>query len=460
MARKFLMTWQPDKRRWRKRFRGTWYFVTCADLGTPATKEDSWRAANNWWTRRHVELLGKPALDANSSQVQGLIEAVPVHQLRCLVEKGQAAEQLLWMLQLQADDRNPETMAKALAGGQGIDIDYLGYVLGLDPVDDPDGLPRHPDPQQVQVKLTELAETVAPQVPTDRSLKAAAERWKSLTKGSNARRLADARMLAYFTEFLGDVEANAVTEKAWEDFFVSVKDRELDDGYKARIMATARRFVGYLFETKLLEDLPRNIGAALLSFKTPVKAVEPVSGEAVRAFYKKARGQTRLHMLLGLNCGMLAKDMSDLQDHEVDWQSGIVTRRRSKTAHHTKVPLVTYKLWPKTFALLRKYRSGRPTVLLTQTGNPWIREVPGKGRSDSISSTFRATCKRAGVKVAPSDLRTAAADMLGRHPQFKFYTETFLGHSPRTVTERHYQRPSEEEFAAALAWLEQQFPLF
>ena len=53
-------------------------------------------------------------------------------------------------------------------------------------------------------------------------------------------------------------------------------------------------------------------------------------------------------------------------------------------------------------------------------------------------------------------LRKTSASMLGQHPQYKFYANHFLADSPRTVADRHYVVPSDEEFFEALDWLREQ----
>jgi hypothetical protein len=50
------MTWLPKDARWRKWYRQKLYYVTCDTLGMPATKEGSYRAANEWWESKKVEL--------------------------------------------------------------------------------------------------------------------------------------------------------------------------------------------------------------------------------------------------------------------------------------------------------------------------------------------------------------------------------------------------------------------
>src|SRR5205814_2010869 len=99
----------------------------------------------------------------------------------------------------------------------------------------------------------------------------------------------------------------------------------------------------------------------------------------------------KLCLLLMANCGMTQKDVSDLQDNEVDWTAGRITRQRSKTAGKVNVPTVQYTLWPMTYQLLQRYRSGQATVLLTETGLPYLRKELRNGKlvkADGFASNF------------------------------------------------------------------------
>ena len=57
------------------------------------------------------------------------------------------------------------------------------------------------------------------------------------------------------------------------------------------------------------------------------------------------------------------------------------------------------------------------------------------------------------MRLALKHLRKTASTALGRHPQFKFYANHFLADSPRSIADRSYVVPSEEEFFSALDWL-------
>jgi len=163
-----------------------------------------------------------------------------------------------------------------------------------------------------------------------------------------------------------------------------------------------------------------------------------------------------LFVLLGLNCGMLAKDISDLKPEQVDLQAGIITRKRSKTANHPDCPTVTYKLWPTTLDLLKVHAARKgERLLIRDDGQCWVKEE-GLGRVDYIAVAYRWVKKQSGADVSPKRPRTLAATLLGQHPQFKFYAQYYLGHSPRSIADKHYVKPNENEFFRALDWLGQQ----
>ena len=66
-----------------------------------------------------------------------------------------------------------------------------------------------------------------------------------------------------------------------------------------------------------------------------------------------ANDQTKLFVLLALNCGMLQGDIAKLQQDEVDWENGVISRHRSKLHRRAKsnkqIPKVEYPLWNETF---------------------------------------------------------------------------------------------------------------
>jgi integrase len=194
-----------------------------------------------------------------------------------------------------------------------------------------------------------------------------------------------------------------------------------------------------------------------MTFTLHPKEVEVYTAQEVRAVWQVVKNQSRLHFLLMLNCGMLAKDINDLRQDEVDWDRATLTRKRSKTKKHQDVPTVTYKLWPETFQELKTWRSADPEiVLLTTSGGRWIvghQREDSYHRSDCIRSAMRVYLKLAKVNRPLKAFRATASSKLGEHPSYKFFQQYFLGQSPKTVTDKHYYKPADKEFFEALDWL-------
>src|SRR5262249_39079581 len=158
----------------------------------------------------------------------------------------------------------------------------------------------------------------------------------------------------------------------------------------------------------------------------------------------------KLALLLMANTGATQEDVSDLKDSEVDWLAGRIIRKRSKTAAHENVPVVNYRLWPVTFDLLKKYRSGGERVLLTEQGEPYVRSrlrEDGKlSKADGFASNY-VHLKKKLKRIMPTfnrplkELRKLGASLLAAHPEYGRFQSYFLGHSPRTVADRHYVVP-------------------
>jgi len=122
----------------------------------------------------------------------------------------------------------------------------------------------------------------------------------------------------------------------------------------------AKQFVRWLAENSLIPSLPANINSReLISSMPPGKKVCFTTAE-YRNLLAHADDRMKLFLLLMANCGMTQKDIADLAPDEVDWQRGMIRRKRSKTEHVQSVEVVTYKLWPETFELLKRLgqRSG------------------------------------------------------------------------------------------------------
>jgi FAD/FMN-containing dehydrogenase len=102
MARTYLMTWVPKRRRWMKKYRGRMYAVSPRQLGMPDSKEASYQAANAWWLAKQIDIdaLLPPsqvstALTPSSEVLRQLVQDSPAPDLHRMVIQGHAALQVL-----------------------------------------------------------------------------------------------------------------------------------------------------------------------------------------------------------------------------------------------------------------------------------------------------------------------------------------------------------------------------
>jgi integrase len=429
VAKKLHMTWVAGSRRWRKLYKGKWYSISCRQLGTDDTKDASWKAANEWWEKE-----------------KNLADATPPSE-----EDRRANAYRVWsMVQdwSQLDESSREKLVDSLVGaGQ-----YQKIKAQAEGV---------------------IASTVKATAP-DRTVKVQVDAWRTLLRSvcqsgqmSEGRFDGYSRNIGNFVAWIGeDASIDAIDETKLEGFFnhlsIQVGAQKYSPNYAHTLMMTAKQFISRLAEMKLI-PLPGNIRSRRFRFNhSAAGKIETFSIQEVRAMLDACEGfseKTKLYLLLMLNCGMYQNDIAELIKEEVNWTKGTLTRARSKTRER-KGPVVTYKLWPETFVLLKKHRAKNGELALTtDEGNPLVRYWLEDGemrRYDVIQSAWTRLAGRMRVRkirLGMKHLRKTSASLLGQHPQYKFYANHFLADSPRTVADRHYVTPNDEEFFEALDWL-------
>jgi integrase len=237
-----------------------------------------------------------------------------------------------------------------------------------------------------------------------------------------------------------------------------VSSQRWSRAYARETFSTARRWVRWLWEMGKIE-LPRNINSRSFRFGSPVKSIRTWTPEEVSKVLAAARPKMKLILLLMLNTGATQQDVSDLLDTEVNWREGRIVRKRSKTGDHDSTPVVNYKLWPQTFAVLKRFRSGGEHVLTTRTGKPYLRQalVAGKvTRSDIVAAYYYKLKKKIGFKKPLKLLRKTGASLLESHEAYGRFVGHYLGHAPKSMAERHYAAPAQALFDEAILWLGRQ----
>ncbi|WP_020474433.1 tyrosine-type recombinase/integrase [Zavarzinella formosa] len=428
MPKKSHMTWVPAGKRWMKKSQGKMYSVSCRQLNCPETREGSIDAANAWWEAKKTEIATMPPTE----------------------EEVRANAFKVWMMVQdwhQLDEASREKLVDSMIG--------VGKY------------------QKIKGQADSLvAEKPAP---ADRSIGVQIENWEEfLRKICKSGQMSEGRFDSYcravgiFRNWIGETNpVDVIDEAKLEAYFchltVLVDGKLYSTAYAHTILMTAKQFISRLAELKLI-PLPGNIRSRRMRFNhSAPKTIETFSPAEVRDILAACDDRSerlKLYVLLMLNCGMYQNDIAELRKDEVNWTKGTLTRARSKTRERNG-PVVTYALWPETFALLKKHKAVAGDIALTtENGNPLVKFSLGEDgamqRYDCIHAAWRGMAgskDKKSVRLPMKHLRKTSATLLGSHPQFKFFALHFLADSPRGVADRHYVKPSDEEFALALGWL-------
>jgi integrase len=485
VARLFLMTWVPGRRRWTKKYNGKMYAISPQALGVEPTKEASYQAANAWWLKKQAELdLSAPPdpklhLDPSSEAIKLILDRTPLSDLRQMVAQGCAAAQLLETLEAAsvhgapASDMTspsirpmpcPEVAVASLERGESIPNECIDSVLkgGFA------GQFEAEDRQEELKRIERCVRPTKPQIDPDRTIGGQVKAWVKLHEAAHAAgNLSAGRYDAYkrnikvFEEWIGsESEITVITAFKLEEFYshlcIKIGQKGYAPSYARSILGATKQFIKRLAELGLI-PLPGNIASRKFRFDDGPKEIETFTVEEVRKLLAGCDGyseRTKLFLLLMLNCGMYQNDIAELKQGEVGWQSGTVKRPRSKTP---KGPVVTYKLWPETMELLRKFRSDdTELVLTTERGRPLVFYGVFEGkleRYDTIQSAYSRLTERVEIDKPLKVLRKTSSSALEEHATYGRYAQYFLAQSPGTVAERHYIKPSEKQFFAALDWL-------
>ncbi len=496
MGRKYLMSWVEGQRRWTKQFKGKTYSISARQLGVTESKEGSWFRANEWWRTKQAELEAQNAIrDPANSLLAGLMARRQVAELQNLVAEGDAARKLLAIL---ANANGPQTAeisavpAARLSDGTEIPAGMVADMLptsrelaeeslaklhngeslpvtAIDEVVAPWSITPLSGENRTLFLQRRIAEKIAPKdaVPTGRTIGEHITAWLTYQENrvfsgqcQQSRYKSYKIIIGHFSEWIKPDTAidalNAARLESWWLFLCGqVRDKQLKPATAKTRLMTTRQFIKWL-ATKGLIPLPGNIGERSMRFGDGPQIVKCFTADEIRNLLPQANDRTRLYCLLALNCGMYQNDIAELGMSEVDWQSGIIERPRSKTPNG---PKARYQLWPETFELLKKFRTeqkvanprGDYRVLLTEKGTILVGD--GETRFDNIAAAYNRLAKRTGITLAFKHLRKTGSSMLASHSEYKWYEDYYLGHSPKGVTERHYRVPSDPEFFDALTWL-------
>ena len=437
MAKKLQLTWRPDGR-WQKFYGGKRYYFRFA--------KGEYRAALEAWRKQ------KEIIDAAAEPVK--IKPSEPFDLSANYAGELAALAELKAMHLEAGRLDRAELVDARIGEieRGIEVGSLPPLPVV----------QSPLVESMFQSVPDLAESF------DESIGGAIRDFLN----SKRPRVSEGRwenvrgLLSQFEDFAGrDRPAKSINAKLLED-------------YHGRLLKLMKRIDGKRFSKSRADDalqvvkdltrwlweherisLPRNLKK--LTISRGAGKVEPISDKDLKTLLGAASESTKLYCLLMLQCGMTQIDIADLKHSEVDWKSGRIIRKRSKTGDHEHVPTVDYKLWGETFRLLKKFKSKHNELVLTNENGEPLKIDGRRGdryfKNDNIASAFNRLRAKMGVQATPKQLRKAAATKLASHPEHSRYVPHFLGHSPRTIADKHYVKPSRPQFDKAIKWLAEQY---
>ncbi len=259
----------------------------------------------------------------------------------------------------------------------------------------------------------------------------------------------------------GSKPVEAISEEVLREYYEHIQSliskNEVSEYGGRDLAATADQFVRWLWREGAIDAIPRNLGTAGITAAPGEVIVYGV--KEIKLLWDAATERMRLFMLLALNCGMTQQDISDLKPTEVDWKSGEIIRKRSKTRKKKSTPTITYRLWPETLRLLKKHRSkDKDHVLLNKNGNPFkSSSVNAEGKFskiDTIGKDFLKLVKDCEIEGKSFiNLKKTSRSILEDNKTYQPIAERFVGRAPRTVSDRHYAKSPTNWLAEATDWL-------
>ena len=209
-------------------------------------------------------------------------------------------------------------------------------------------------------------------------------------------------------------------------------------------LADTKAMMNFAYTREVIASLPRCLmERGGFSVAVEIKDPEPITRDEIQTLLHHATDRQRLYLLLGLNCGFQRADISDLKRGEIDLDKGTIIRKRSKTKKHKNAPTVTYKLWPETIAVCKRFlESSGDLAFLAENGSQLITKrlaANGKyGKSDSMDSSWDRLQKKSSIDASFTRLRVTGATWLNRQERFARFRQLYLAHAPSSVADRFY----------------------
>jgi len=443
------MTWVAGRKGWLKEYKGEMYSVSCRQLDVPPTKQESTKAANDWWDRKLDSIKTKPTTFPGLDHLelerdwytfigqtdQALSIADEIERYKELAAAGKLSQQDEKDLELRyprgeqfihwSERRRIIERVRTVVGeriGQQVQ-DFL-------------------DAKEAEVQAGEIQPT------TFHSIRYGLKPFETWFGPDRLLEHIDANTLDLYRRHLID----------------QITKKKLSRRTAAGRLVVLKQFLRDRWRLERIKDLPRNIDD--LSIEKRDKTPNPYTVEEVSQILALAQPRQKLYLLLMLNCGMTQVDIGTLHQHEVI--DGRIIRKRTKEVHEKNTPEVNYLLWTETKELLGVYlsKSKKGPALLNASGESLYRAKTANGKlvkTDSIRLMWRRFRKSrlkdkdTGKEIVPDAslkrLRKTGASILNESKEFAACKYLYLGHAPSSIADKHYTPPPQSVFDEAIRYL-------
>lgn len=449
MPRKVELTWDKNRRRWKKYFRGRQYYFP---FGKHKLDREGYETALDAWRKKRAEIEGADP---------------PAEHLRDYEFAISRRQQLADWYNSNGEPKAALRLQNEIKELRTSDHNLPLSTWEIDPL-------RH---------ISEAGKAVW----QDRLSSFRKKTGLTLTKTidqfiSSQKRACDAKqigqatysLISYkvlpFKNFAGAVLVKDVDAKTLAGFHAHLLDQISEKTYSTTyansLMKTAKRIIKWAYIEGLIAEMPRSMlqrGAYAITIDEP--EIKTLSIQTIHEILNLLSPRFQLYVLLMMNCGFTQQDVADLTWEQVDLTAGTIYRKRTKTQKNKRTPKICFQLWRRTHRLLKTYNSSTDSewVLLNNNGRQLVRKYLGTNGKlteiDNIKKTFARIMAANKISATLKNFRATSSTMLDENLKYGRYAQYFLGHAPRNVADNHYVQPSQDNFDRAIMWLGQQYEI-
>ncbi|QDU50479.1 hypothetical protein [Gimesia panareensis] len=268
-----------------------------------------------------------------------------------------------------------------------------------------------------------------------------------------------------FVQYLGELKiVSELSDENWEGYHNWLSKNKKTGGTKKAYQTGAKTFINWCKRQKKCKiRIPDNYDDPDLSFADVVDQDE-VPGERLKELWTLEEIKTvidseeyhwKAFILLSLNCGFLASDLNELRHSQ--YENGRLVHKRKKSRRRKRVPIVNYKLWPKTMEAIEKVKTElaitgsmskkdiedlkKSKELLRTVGGARILtpKKTGKGNYNNLSRNWQNVRIRLGLRenLTLRKLRNTALTELKKSFNYRDLGQLWLGQA-QSVESRHY----------------------